>query len=220
MSELIKWFEKRRETKAIAMLQCHLALTVGAVEDLDKAVKAAVENQQKEMQRHAERVASNEKEADRLRRKVMDEISRGELSPTDREDLMNLVKRVDMVADWSRESTRVLAAVPMNQVPKTLQKASIAMLERVKECTISLQRCINKIMTKPEEALKAADNVERLEEQVDDLHENALILLGKEEIQKAGTAVLISQLLEAIEMIADSCEDACDQVRVIMVRRV
>jgi len=220
LSELIKWFEKRRETKAIAMLQCHLALTVGAVEDLDKAVKAAVENQQKEMQRHAERVASNEKEADRLRRKVMDEISRGELSPTDREDLMNLVKRVDMVADWSRESTRVLAAVPMNQVPKTLQKASIAMLERVKECTISLQRCINKIMTKPEEALKAADNVERLEEQVDDLHENALILLGKEEIQKAGTAVLISQLFEAIEMIADSCEDACDQVRVIMVRRV
>lgn len=220
MSELIKWFEKRRETKAIAMLQCHLALTVGAVEDLDKAVKAATENKQKEMQRHAERVAGNEKEADRLRRKVMDEISRGELSPTDREDLMNLVKRVDMVADWSRESTRVLAAVPMNQVPKTLQKASIAMLERVKECVISLQRCINKMMTKPEEALKAADDVERLEEQVDDLHENALILFGKEEIQKAGTAVLISQLFEAIEMIADSCEDACDQVRVIMVRRV
>ena len=220
MSELIKWFEKRRETKAIAMLQCHLALTVGAVEDLDKAVKAATENKQKEMQRHAERVAGNEKEADRLRRKVMDEISRGELSPTDREDLMNLVKRVDMVADWSRESTRVLAAVQMNQVPKTLQKASIAMLERVKECVISLQRCINKMMTKPEEALKAADDVERLEEQVDDLHENALILFGKEEIQKAGTAVLISQLFEAIEMIADSCEDACDQVRVIMVRRV
>lgn len=220
MSELIKWFEKRRETKAIAMVQCHLALTVGAVEDLEKAVKAAIENQEKEMQRHAERVAGNEKEADRLRRKVMDEISRGELSPTDREDLMNLVKRVDMVADWSRESTRVLAAVPMNQVPKTLQKASIAMLERVKECTISLQRCINKMMKKPEEALKAADNVERLEEQVDDLHENALILLGKEDIQKAGTAVLIGQLFEAIEMIADSCEDACDQVRVIMVRRV
>jgi predicted phosphate transport protein (TIGR00153 family) len=220
LSELIKWFEKRRETKAIAMLQCHLALTVGAVEDLDKAVKAATENQEKEMRRHVERVAGNEKEADRLRRKVMDEISRGELSPTDREDLMNLVKRVDMVADWSRESTRVLAAVQMNQVPKTLQKASIAMLERVKECVISLQRCINKMMTKPEEALKAADDVERLEEQVDDLHENALILLGKEEIQKAGTAVLISQLFEAIEMIADSCEDACDQVRVIMVRRV
>lgn len=220
MSELIKWFEKRRETKAIAMVQRHLALTTDIVEDLEKAVKAAVENREKEMQRHVERVASGEKEADRLRRKVMDEISRGELSPIDREDLMNLVKRVDMVADWSREFTRVLGAVPMNQVPKTLQKASIEMLERVKECAMSLQRCINKMMKKPEEALKAADDVERLEEQVDDLHEKSRILLGKEEIQKAGIAVLIGQLFEAIEMIADSCEDACDQVRVIMVRRV
>ena len=220
MSELIKWFEKRRETKAIAMVRCHLALTMGAVEDLEKAVKAASENREEEMHRCVERVASNEKEADALRRKVMDEISKGELSPMDREDLMNLIKRVDMVADWSRESTRVLGAIPINQMPKTLQKASIAMLERVKKCTMSLQRCVNKMMKKPEEALKAADNVERLEEQVDDLHEKARILLGKEEIQKAGVAVLISQLFEAIEMIADSCEDACDQVRVIMVRRV
>jgi len=38
-------------------------------------------------------------------------------------------------------------------------------------------------------------------------------------LPKAGVAVLVSQLFEAIEMIADSCEDACDQVRVIMVRK-
>jgi uncharacterized protein Yka (UPF0111/DUF47 family) len=30
---------------------------------------------------------------------------------------------------------------------------------------------------------------------------------------------LVSQLFEAIEMIADACEDACDQVRVIMIRK-
>jgi uncharacterized protein Yka (UPF0111/DUF47 family) len=43
--------------------------------------------------------------------------------------------------------------------------------------------------------------------------------LGKEHLPRARTAVLISQLLEPIEMIADSSEDACDQVRIIMVRR-
>jgi hypothetical protein len=41
----------------------------------------------KEMQKCIERVASSEREADSLRRKVMDEISTGELAPTDREDL-------------------------------------------------------------------------------------------------------------------------------------
>ena len=219
MSELAKWFEKRRETKALTTVQRHLALTMGIVEDLDKAIAAAIRNEEKEMRKCVERVASSEKEADTLRRKVMDEISKGELSATDREDLMDLVKRVDMVADWSRESTRILGAIPMNEVPKLIRDEITIMMNSVKECASSLQKCVNKMMTKPEEALQAADAVEREEEKVDDIHEKARILIGREDLPRAGVAVLISQLFEAIEMIADSCEDACDQIRIIMVRK-
>ena len=219
MSELIKWFEKRRETRALATIQRHLALTTGIVEDLEKAISAAIKGDTKEMQVCIERVTSSEKEADALRRKVMDEISKGELSPVDRADLMDLVKRVDMVADWSRESTRVLGAIPMEHLPTSIKEEFIEMVKSVKGCAISLQKCVNKMMVKPEEALQAADEVEREEEKVDDLHEKARKLLGKEEFPKAGIAILASQLFEAIEMIADACEDACDQVRVIMVRK-
>jgi predicted phosphate transport protein (TIGR00153 family) len=219
LSELIKWFAKRKETKALMTVQRHLALTTSIVEDLEKAVRASIKGDKKEMERCIQRVASSEKEADGLRRNVMDEISTGELSPTDREDLMNLVKKVDMVADWSRESTRILGAVPMENVPVSIKNESIEMVVNVKECAVSLQKCVNSIIAKPEEALKAADTVERQEEKVDDIHEKARILLGKEDIQRAGVAVLIGQLFEAIEMIADSCEDACDQVRVIIVRK-
>jgi len=219
LSELIKWFEKRRETKALATIQRHLTLTTGIVEDLEKAIKAAINNDEKEMQTCIERVAGSEREADALRRKVMDELSKGELSATDREDLMHLIKRVDMIADWSRESTRVLGAIPMEHVPKIIKDEFIEMVKSAKECAISLQKCVNKIMTEPEEALQAADAVERLEEKVDDTHEEARKLLGKEELPKAGVAILASQLFEAIEMIADACEDACDQVRIIMIRK-
>jgi uncharacterized protein Yka (UPF0111/DUF47 family) len=70
----------------------------------------------------------------------------------------------------------------------------------------------------PEEALQAADAVEREEENVDDIHEKARALLGTEDLPRAGVAILASQLFEALEMVADWCEDACDEVRVIMVR--
>lgn len=219
MSELIRWFEKRRETKALATIQRHLALTTGIVEDLEKAIRAAVKKDEKEKQKCIERVASGEREADVLRRKVMDEVSKGELSQIDREDLMHLVKRVDMVADWSRESTRVLSALPMEHVPDSIKDEFVEMVNSVKECVVSLQRCVNKMMMKPEEALQAADAVEREEEKVDDIHEKARTLLGKEDLLKVGVAVLASQLFESMEMIADSCEDACDQVRVIMIRK-
>jgi predicted phosphate transport protein (TIGR00153 family) len=219
LSELTKWFEKRRETKALSLIQQHLALTTGIVEDLERAIEAAVKNDEKEMNRRIERVADSEKEADSLRRKVMDEVAKGELSPSDREDLMDLVKRVDMIADWSRESTRVLGAIPMERVSNPIKSEFIEMVKSVRECAASVQKCVNKMMTRPEDALQAADAVEREEEEVDNLHEKARKLLGKEELPTAGVAVLVSQLFEAIEMIADSCEDVCDQVRVIMVRK-
>jgi uncharacterized protein Yka (UPF0111/DUF47 family) len=92
------------------------------------------------------------------------------------------------------------------------------MVKNVKGCTLSLEKCVNKMMEKHEDALQAADAVEREEERVDDTHERARALLGKEDLPRAGIAVLVNQLFEALEMIADACEDACDQVRVIIVR--
>ncbi len=219
MSELFKWFGKRREMKALEMIQRHLALTMNIVEDLERAIRAATENKEEEMKVFISRVTEAEREADGLRREVMQELSRGELPPLDREDLMHLVKRVDMVADWSRESTRVLNAIPRGSFPEALKKASLEMVAGVKECAFTLRKCVNQLTEKPEEALRAADEVERLEERVDDLYESARILLGRNTTMSVGVAILMSQLLDAIEMTADWCENTCDQVRVIVVRR-
>jgi len=219
LSELLKWFEKRRETKAITTMQQHLATTMSAVEDLENAVKASVSGNEEKTKALIDRVISAEKEADRLRRTVMIELAGGELPPTDREDLMHLMKRVDMAADWCRESTRILNATPMQDVSETLKKAAVQMVEGVRECATALRKSINSMAEKPEEALKAADEVERLEEKVDDIFENSRRLLAQEEKLKIGVAILMNELFEAIEMAADACEDACDQVRIIVVRR-
>jgi len=197
----------------------HLATTMSAVEDLERAVKASVKLDEKEVKAAVERVTKSEREADNLRRVVMSELAGGELPATDREDLMHLMKRVDMVADWCRDSTRILSAVPMIDVPESLREAAVKMVEGARECAMALYRCISRMAEKPEEALKAADEVERLEEKVDDLFEDSRRILGKAEKLSVGAAVLMNELYEAIEMVADWCEDACDQVRIIIVRR-
>ena len=218
MSELLKWFERRREERAIQMIKQHLALTVSIVEDLEVAIHAAIENKTKEMKEAITRVAKNEEEADKIRRKVMDELSHGELSPIDREDLMNVVKGVDMVADWSHESARLLAVLPMDEVPKAVKKTCIKMMEGVKKCVYALRKCVSSMMENPKEALNAADEVEREEEKVDDLHRDARKALVQERSVRASVAVMINEFYEALEMISDWCEDTCDQVRIIMIR--
>ncbi len=219
MSELIEWLKKRRETKVITMMQQHLATTISAVEDLERAVKAAANDDEKKMKESIARVTAAEKEADRLRRDDMRELAQGELPPHDREDLMHLMKRIDMVADWSRESTRILNVIPPSEVPDSLKKAAVEMMSGARKCAVALRKSVSHITKKPEEALKAADEVETLEEEVDALHENAREQLAKETEMKIGVAIMLNQLLEAIETVADWCENVCDQVRVIIVRR-
>lgn len=219
MSELFKWFEKRRETKVLRMMERHLALTMSAVEDLENAVKAMLVDNESEMRLCIDRVTKSENEADQIRRGVMNELARGELPSAEREDLMHLVKRIDMVADWSRESTRILNATPIKEVPKNLKRACVKMVEGVRGCALALRKCVSQLAEKPEGALEAADQVERLEEKVDDIFEEARQILAKETKMRVGVAILTNELLEAMEMAADWCEDACDQVRIIAVRQ-
>lgn len=188
------------------------------VGDLESAVKAAVSGKTEETKSLVASIAKAEKEADAMRRGFMDELSKGELPPVDREDLMHLMKRVDMVADWCREATRLLNVIPMEKIPRSLKEAFVEMVAGLMECAFSLRKSIDKMVDSPDDALKAADEVERQEEKVDDLHEKARMLLAMEADMKGGMAVLASQLFEAIETAADSCEDACDQVRIIIVR--
>ena len=75
------------------------------------------------------------------------------------------------------------------------------------------------MMENPKEALNAADEVEREEEKVDDLHRDARKALVQERNVRASVAVMINEFYEALEMISDWCEDTCDQVRIIMIRR-
>jgi uncharacterized protein Yka (UPF0111/DUF47 family) len=149
-------------------VQQHLALTTAIVEDLEKAVAAAIMGDRKQKLTSVETVADGEKEADGLRRRVMDEISKGELAQTNRENIMELVKRVDMIADWSRESTRVLGALPMQHVPQTIKQNVSEMVGTTKGCARWVQECVNKMFVGPGEALQASDAVEREEEKVDD----------------------------------------------------
>lgn len=66
MSDLVKWFEKRKESQALTTVQRHLALTTEIVEDLEKAAIAATQNHNEEMRRSIERVTRGEREADAL----------------------------------------------------------------------------------------------------------------------------------------------------------
>jgi uncharacterized protein Yka (UPF0111/DUF47 family) len=90
----------------------------------------------------------------------------------------------------------------------------------IKSCVIKLDDCIEKLTDREfQDALKAADQVERLEEQMDDLYQigrRSISRLTTESVE-IGQAILLSSFMDSLETITDRCEDSCDEVRVIAV---
>ena len=210
----------RRTVKAMSLVVEHSKMTTLTFEGLLKCIKTAIEGKQEELQRNFTLLEEEEREADGLRRRIIQELARGELPTDERVGLMRLSRQIDWVIDWAHEAGRILVLFDFSNMPKPIQDVVLEMCSILSECTTHLVDCTQKLMDGSlEDTLSAADEVERLEERVDQLYQNARGNLKDVQNNRipVGTIILLSQFIDAIENTADRCEDSCDQARVMAV---
>ena len=217
---LFKWFAPRRGEKVIEMVEEHLELTQNAVDDLYRMVEASASRQMKDCKDFFESVSQMEMRADNLRREMVEELTRSEMFPEEREDLMELVRAVDWIADWSKEAGRILVIIPFDKAPDEMKEAAQNMCRANVDCVTVLGRCIKALPEAPKEALNLADEVEVLEEELDELYSAARAHLANLEFPDftTGALILLNMFLDALETVADWCENTADIVRAIAVR--
>ena len=220
MKPLESWLKTRRKVLAISMVLEHSKATVMAIEQLDRCISFALAGKREELMRSFEILQLKEKEADLLKRKIIGELAKGDLPVSEREDLMRLARQTDDVIDWINETGRILVEFSLKDMPEDVKKTTIESAQVIKSCVIKLDDCIEKLTNREfQDALKAADEVERLEERMDGLYQQARRSIAglKSETVEIGQAILLSDFMDALETITDRCEDSCDEVRVIAV---
>jgi predicted phosphate transport protein (TIGR00153 family) len=206
--------------KAIGLVLEHSKMTAVSVELLAKCAQNAIDGRKEDLQNNFELLHRKEEEADTLRRRIIEELARGELSADERGALMRLGRQIDWIADWSHEAARDLLLFDLSKVPKQVQDIIVETCETVKECTAKVGVCVENLMDgEIDRSLQAADGVERLEEKADDLYQRARAHLKDMNADRigVGSMILLAEFLGAIENTADRCEDTCDQVRVMAV---
>ena len=223
MSRVFDWFRDARRLKAVQMLKDQVSLTLKATKSLERAVKEVSEGRMQEADRNLEFVKIYEMEADSIRRSILNELAGGELPSAVRGDLMRLARQIDWAADWTRGVARIVRIFDkrlyeiLNMDPE-LKRGVVEMASRVTACAEALLESIKYFTEgKVQRALEEAKRVEELEREVDNLHERVRMrLFGLKDVS-VGEGVLLFQLVEAMENIADSCEDSCDQLRVAII---
>jgi hypothetical protein len=216
---LNRWFANRRNQKVLDMVQKHLRLTEDAVQELYNMVCIACETKP-EKEKLYQRVADLEKEADQIRRDMVDELTERDIFPTEREDLMELVRAVDWIADWAREAGRILLLIPFDKSPEAMKISASDMCKTNVDCVKALAECIRAL---PDDGLKAIDlsnRVEMLEEEIDEIYSicrKHLAYLDYPDFT-IGSLILLNEFLDSVEMMADWCENTADIVRAVAVR--
>jgi len=214
------WFAARTRARAIEMVRQATRMLVPSVDELIACVNSAIAGNKDELERAFTRLHQVEREGDSLRRLIILEFARGNLPIDERRSFMRLERQIDWVADWCLEAGRLARLFPMNKVPQELRANTLDTCKVIRDCVLEVQRSIDLLTDKKvEEALDAADKVERLEEEADGLYRKGRGLLSEISGQEftVGQVVLLAEFLDAIENIADRCEDTCDQARVIAV---
>jgi predicted phosphate transport protein (TIGR00153 family) len=214
------WFAPKRGEKVIQMVEEHLILTQDAVNALFKLVEASSLKREEKTRQLFERLSQLEMRADQLRREMVENLTKSEMFPEEREDLMELVRAVDWIADWSKEAGRILVIIPFEKAPEEMKTAAQNMCKTNVRCVTVLAQCIKALSEDPMEAINLANEVELLEEDIDELYSVARAQLVKMNADgfSSGSLILLNMFLDALETVADWCENTADIVRAVAVR--
>jgi len=215
-----RWFSKRRKSKVLEMADRQMTLAIDTVIELEKAINAALNGNKLEAIASFNKLSTAEHEIDELRRIVMEELTRGNLQSKDREDIMHLVKRLDQMADHVKDASRAVILLLEAEVPKAMWEQFAETAKDLVVCAKTLLKAIENLGTDPANAMELAKQIDKIESQVDEkyLKSKAMLLQISNETT-AATLLLLKDLIEEMEHVADACDDTADYVRILTVSR-
>ena len=215
-----KWFAKRRKSKVLEMADRQMTLAIDTVIELEKSINAALKGKKEEAKTSFEKLSKIEHEIDELRRTVFEELTRGSLPSKDREDIMHLVKRLDEMADHVKDAARAVVILLDAKVVREMWEQLAETSKDLVDCATTLREAIERLGTNPAEAMELAKKIDEIEGRVDEkyLKSKALLLKHSNEMN-AATILLLKDLIEEMEHVADSCDDTADYVRILTVAR-
>ena len=215
-----RWFSNRRKSKVLQMADRQMTLAIDTVIELENAINYASKCDKTKAIESFNRLSTIEHEIDELRRTVFEELTRGSLQPKDREDIMHLVKRLDELADHVKDGSRAVILLLEAKVPSEMWLQFSQTAKDLVECATTLRDAIDNLGTNSARAMTLAEQIDAIEGKVDEkyLKSKAMLLEYSKETD-AATILLLKDLIEEMEHVADSCDDTADYVRILTVSR-
>jgi predicted phosphate transport protein (TIGR00153 family) len=222
MAGKFTWLAKGAEKRIMELCEKHIEEIVETVKETERAYEAFLEKDTRGVEEAYKKVFAQEREADELKRQILEELSAGIFHPIDRDEIVRLVMVVDEIAANTKAAAGKLRYLPPRKVCRELREIMRSFASKDLEAVQKLKEAFGAVMKGSPSALALSHQVEEKEEEVDEFRQTRLfpkLLKWHRAIKDTGMSFILEKMLENLESVADLCEDASDILRCMAVSR-
>jgi uncharacterized protein len=161
----------------------------------------------------SERVNALEREADDLRRILIDQLNRTLITPFDREDIYALSRAVDEIIDAAQRTVEELHVFKVQP-----NQALVDMAQVLKRGTLEIYDALKNMKDHPSVALEHAKAAKATENQIHHIYLKALADLFDDPKHDTGYMFKMREIYRHLNRSADSCDDAANIITDIIIK--
>ncbi|MBC7257615.1 MAG: DUF47 family protein [Chloroflexi bacterium] len=156
-----------------------------------------------------------EKEADELRRILIDELNRTFATPFDREDIFGLSRAIDDIIDYAHTSVDEMALFKVEP-----NADIVAIVKLLADAATEIHLAVLRLSDHPGVAIEHAKRAKSLENRVEDLYRQALVHLfeGVKTIEDVNRVLKLREILRHLSNSADRGDEAANLISDIVVK--
>jgi len=209
------WFGRQKEKEVMRLCVIHAEEISKVVIQMRQVVFSFCDGNVEGAKNAFSNVFDNERQADEVKRKVLEELSKGPFLPMDREDVMRLVLTVDDVGANAKSAARKINFSSSTDLGDDIKTGLRQLADMLVEIVDEMKRGIEKLLEEPRKVAELADELERLEEKIDEHRVELLVKIIKfgDKAKSFSSWLMLKEAVDNMENVADKSEDVADLIR-------
>jgi len=204
----IREFLKPRKDKFLLLLIQQAEITLEGMNALESYMK-------KRSDKHAGTVAQAEKDADEVRRILIDHLNRTFVTPIDREDIFSLSRAIDDVMDYAYSTVEEMQILDVE--PNDYLRRLVSLLQDAAE---ELHLAMLRLKDNPGVASEHATRAKAMENRVERVYREAVadLFSGPDDIHHVMEMLKLRELYRHLSNCADRGDEAANVIHNIVVK--
>src|ERR671920_2479545 len=206
--------ELQAKRKALAVLYDEINRILNSARDLSTLFVSIIKGDEKEVQLCLERITSSEVDIENLRRKITREVAEIGSIIVSREDVLRTAYIVDDIAGFITGTAFRLSNIKTSSLKKGNFDDDLRdLIGMVVDAIFKLNEMARALSINPASVIELAQEVQKLERQIDARY-RAIIIKVLNELAVTKDSLLLKDVVEGVEGMADKCQEASDSITI------